>query len=168
MTEVNKERVQLLVDALLSGEHVQGFGVLERITDGGVTERCCLGVACRVAMANGVVVGTQTEGHEGSATFFDSSSGTLPWSVQTWFGFDSESPNLLGADSPDNNWTAIDMNDNRREPFALIAQRFKLRYIDDTDEATEATQREINRLQAELVLANTPITGESLDSSIDY
>lgn len=61
---VRKDRVRLWVDALRSGEYQQTNGTLEKLfgkadgKDGSVTEvktrNCCLGVACRVAIADGL------------------------------------------------------------------------------------------------------------------
>lgn len=61
---VRKDRVRLWVDALRSGEYVQTNGTLEKLfgladgNDGAVTEvkarNCCLGVVCRVAIADGL------------------------------------------------------------------------------------------------------------------
>ena len=53
---VNKERIKLWVDALRSGDYQQGFRAMSRIkTEGGDSfVNCCLGVACEVAMANGL------------------------------------------------------------------------------------------------------------------
>ena len=45
----NKENIQKWVDGLLSGEYEQGRGKLNK--DG---KFCCLGVACEVAIKNGL------------------------------------------------------------------------------------------------------------------
>src|SRR5258706_13652522 len=102
---VNVERVQMLVDALRSGEFKQGYGALEKVTRlaGGVEEgpevlvHCCLGVACRIAMRNGLRVLAQ-RASLGFGTRFDDSSGVLPPSVQAWYGFASADPMLASTE----------------------------------------------------------------------
>lgn len=52
MTELNSN-AQKWVEALRSGKYKQGKGALTEIKDG-VEYDCCLGVACKVAVENGV------------------------------------------------------------------------------------------------------------------
>lgn len=72
------------VAALESGEYQQTAGVL-RDKDG----FCCLGVACHLAAADGVVKG-YLEDDTGCWVYGcdeDGESGVLPWAVSTWLGF---------------------------------------------------------------------------------
>ena len=48
--EQQKEHRKLWIEALRSGEYEQGYGVLRDIND----NYCCLGVACEVAIKNGL------------------------------------------------------------------------------------------------------------------
>lgn len=55
LDEQSKARMLLWVQALESGEHEQGYGFLETVSGlDGLVRRCCLGVLCRVAMADGL------------------------------------------------------------------------------------------------------------------
>lgn len=65
------------VEALRSGEYKQGKGFLT--IDG---KYCCLGVACELAVADGVPVTVQ----KGFTTVYDGTSVLLPESVQKWLG----------------------------------------------------------------------------------
>jgi len=137
---VNKERVQLLADALLSGEYRQTRHQLEIILTDGTKRQCCLGVACRVAMAHGVEVDTYESGSESDlvgsrVTYFEGNMGTMPTPVQEWFGFDSGNPVLLDLDrDPDSEYGSVlcatDANDNGHYNFEQIGNMFKARYID--------------------------------------
>ena len=83
---VNKERLILWVDALRSGQYEQTDKRLKR--DG---KYCCLGVACEVAVANGLELDIRP--------FFEDSIGdeNLPIEVSRWFGFDGDTQDpLLG------------------------------------------------------------------------
>src|SRR2546423_13169889 len=100
---INKENMRLWVAALRSGEYKQGTGTLERTVDG-ETRHCCLGVACRVAMNNGLkfniierrpsVINSST-----SDTFFDGEVGVLPEPVRKWLGLDSSNPIIAEVNS---------------------------------------------------------------------
>lgn len=91
---MNKERASLLTAALRSGKYTQTRGVLCRTAPSmaGPIGHCCLGVACEVAIENGVNV------HKAPCTAY--SPGTecmeydharidLPVSVRDWYGFQS-------------------------------------------------------------------------------
>lgn len=84
------ENAKKWVAALRSGEFKQGKYVLHQVdTD----SYCCLGVGCKVAMANGVQLETgtiQIDGkYEGVATRFDCEHTFLPKSVKDWLGLTS-------------------------------------------------------------------------------
>lgn len=131
----NKERVQLLIDALESDQFTQGIGALERYPDvygeNPLTrvENCCLGVACRVAMANGLDL--PTERVFSDRVRFADETGFLPWQVREWFEFDTSDPALWTSDEYDEQSTAVGMNDGRVADFRGIASAFKRTYIDD-------------------------------------
>lgn len=73
------EPIQKWIDALRSGRFEQTTGYLNN--DG---RFCCLGVACEVAVENGLKV---KKDHFGSSIFsYDGESGILPKSVQNWLG----------------------------------------------------------------------------------
>lgn len=130
----NKERVQLLVDALESDQFKQGIGALERFSDAfskqplDAVENCCLGVACRVAMANGLDLPTERVFVD--RVRFGDETGFLPWQVREWFEFNTSDPALWTSDEFDEQSTAVSMNDGRAMNFRGIAAAFKRTYID--------------------------------------
>jgi hypothetical protein len=129
---INKERVQLLVDALRSGRYKQGRGKL-RTPD----ERyyCCLGVATKIALDAGLEV------EEIPATG-DPLHGQ-PWrqayqvmcpTVADWYGFDNGNPGLNGITPA--GATIIEQasrwNDDYGADFTQIADMFENTYIRET------------------------------------
>lgn len=146
---VNKERIALWVEALRSGEYVQGREYLKtppRLQGGENKPRyCCLGVATEVALANGCPV---KDGEN-----FDDLNGTLWRSISTWYGFtDADSTELSWVDDPViaeepyfnachgggefHQIRAAVANDERRWTFARIADEVeKLHLRGDSDDA---------------------------------
>jgi hypothetical protein len=124
---MNHERALLLAEALESGRYIQGPRVLERHVrneDGTVTvKNCCLGVAVRLAQANGVDV---AEVLDGDAVEFNGNSCSLNAPVLDWFGF----KNAAGAfgETEDyaeeiEGWSSlIGLNDSGCFNFADIAR----------------------------------------------
>ena len=51
---MNKDKLKLWVDALRSGEYQQGKNSLAKYDDDGTLKFCCLGVACEVAIKDGL------------------------------------------------------------------------------------------------------------------
>lgn len=148
---VNVERVQLLVDALRSDRFKQGYGALEKTqsrlnAETGLWEDvvvdCCLGVACRIAMENEVPMSTYTNSNGG--VVFGDATGTLPNEVMEFFGFPVPDP-LLRRVSPfaDESCpmfaesTAVTMNDNYKDSFAVIADAFERTYVTPPVEKNE-------------------------------
>ena len=99
-SEPNKERLKLWADALRSGEYAQTrnalMGAIEWQPDGNVSQvgYCCLGVACEVAVKNGLVLDYDV---------YEGDHGTMPEAVAEWFGF------KYYPDGPDSwNWSRTD------------------------------------------------------------
>lgn len=82
---LNRDRIQLWLEALRSGEYRQVHGTLG--SEGGY---CCLGVACEVAIKNGPVVNRRLDG----VVSYDGSSNLLPNSVVDWFGLPGQGPQV--------------------------------------------------------------------------
>jgi hypothetical protein len=148
--EPNKPRIKLLVDALRSGEFKQGKGHLEIIetdSDGNETiTNCCLGVACRVAMANGHPLKVDRIGFapwqvtEFGAPTDDPSEAVLPTSVMRWYGLNQANPSLRYNDE----WSeASSLNDGDSSwgkaglSFDEIADAFERTFL--ADEQTSET-----------------------------
>jgi hypothetical protein len=112
----DKENLRLWVKALRSGDFKQGKGCLKNEDD----TYCCLGVATKVAMENGVEVGE----------VFDWGQAGLPSAVQDWYGLRSANP-AVGIEGPATGWglcDAIGANDFRNLDFGQIADAIEKTY----------------------------------------
>lgn len=149
----NKENIRKLVDELRSGNRVQGFGTLEYTDTDGVTKNCCLGVACRVAMANGVnliaALGTTMTIRPNELVnrvkFLEPGGGSenyLPQAVEEFFGFESADPIILVDGVPRH---AANVNDEQeydestdkyqyKNDFSVIADGFEKMYLSEDNE----------------------------------
>jgi len=141
---VNKEHVRLWVQALRSPGLIQGHGALaKRKSEDEPWQQCCLDVACRVAMDNGVeleeTVDQQTWGWSRGYVFnLKTPPEVEPWKefttmpnvVRTWYGFDygNVSPMKYGARE---DVSAIDLNDELRLSFAVIADIIEATFLAD-------------------------------------
>lgn len=85
---IKSENVKKWIDALRSGQFNQVQGHL-----GDRTGFCCLGVACEVAIANGI----NLKRHEEESYSYAGKTDVMPVSVQRWLGTD-ENP-VLGSSS---------------------------------------------------------------------
>lgn len=114
---VIKSRVMKLIKDLESGEHAQGrYCLAMRKSQRGQFSFCCLGRACEVAKANGCDVKVDLyETKQGRR--YDGEVAVLPPSVQQWYGFDSDDPELAGR-------KASYYNDSG-STFAEIAKLFR-------------------------------------------
>lgn len=122
---VNKERVELLCQALESGEFEQGASYL--LNDG---KYCCLGVATEVALRYlGDIpddVWNPTSREE-----------VLHPAIQEWYGFPDIDPDILAGDVGDRELSpATVVNDSRNVSgehaydFREIAAAFRRTYVD--------------------------------------
>lgn len=118
---VNSDRARLLIEELRSGTREQGFGKLN--TNG---KFCCLGVACEVAIENGLDL-TVAQALDTNCISYDGYEYDLPTSVQEWYGFTS--PNPVLKDDNGNIILATLRNDGKNneggETFAQIADAFE-------------------------------------------
>lgn len=136
---MNAENVQKVIAALRSGEHKQGTQALESrsyqaFDRCGKTEllRCCLGVACRAAIADGVPIEVCVMG---TGTSFDGRIGDLPLAASQWLGLgEDRNPMLIVPQSVRDEcyernlpeWTtATDLNDTYALTFRQIADCFE-------------------------------------------
>lgn len=105
------ENAKKLIAALRSGRFKQGFTRLTMIQDGEDFD-CCLGVACKVAMEEGIYLKVQR--YSGVVTY-DDCLVSLPDVVRDWLGFTTES----GRFNTDEFLT--DKNDIEKLSFESIA-----------------------------------------------
>ena len=141
----NKDRVKLLADALRSGKYKQGMGHLKYTWGEDDVKYCCLGVACEVAISNGVAVkqthtSHEEEGHrygiyddEVGDGIYDDEVSVLPPSVRDWYGFDSANPSLQHYDEGEKEYItecATTINDVGDFDFNEIADMFEYTFIE--------------------------------------
>lgn len=119
----NKKRVQLWVDALRSGKYKQARGRLE--TSGG--EYCCLGVACDVAIANGIDIDRQVSKY--GAVRYGETTSVLPRKVAAWFGFEESSPAVTVNEDFSAEVTCVFLNDDLHYNFNQIADAVSRDYL---------------------------------------
>lgn len=96
---VNKKNMRLWVAALRSGEFTQGRGSLKQATKGAPPQYCCLGVACEVALRNGVELleTHHTTPDEGWTVWsFDNANTYLPRSVSEWLAVTRRDDPMVG------------------------------------------------------------------------
>lgn len=124
---INEDRVKLLVDALRSGEFKQGvMGLAFQYND--YVKYCCLGVACEVALRNGVkvkkFVPTMSKiPHFSSAKIsYDDEDLFLPRKIVNWYGFESVNPIICDVGSSY-------ANDTLRWDFTRIADAIERTYL---------------------------------------
>lgn len=110
----NKDQLRLWADALDSGEFEQGRFVLHSTV---ANTYCCLGVACRVAIQNGLMI-SESRTPETGLVMFDGHSGMLPESVRDWYGIAGDP--LIGR-----NQKATIANDVLRLKFPVIAAKIR-------------------------------------------
>lgn len=119
-----KENRQKWLAALRSGDFTQSRGDLETLdSHGNTVGYCCLGVACVVAMNEGVPLTRSTDPEAGYSSYADPDgalySGSLPIAVQGWLGVHSSGPRVvtsLGYVS------LAALNDGERWTFDQIAE----------------------------------------------
>jgi hypothetical protein len=165
--DVNREHVQLWVEALESGEFEQGRNQLRNPT--GLIETpsreikynyCCLGVAVEVALRNGYVPQEHTNTLGTRVEEYDHMSTVLWPGVVTWYGFDSADPyiglvlkgdwnetedgvtNLALITEPGKSGfspelSATQANDDHHATFQQIAAGLRAKYLAEASSDTE-------------------------------
>lgn len=85
----NKKNIQLWVDALRSGKYRQGAGKLKKFNPKSKHYHyCCLGVACDVAIKNGLNLDTYTNKTVNNDRYvsFEGGASFLGFSMMKWLG----------------------------------------------------------------------------------
>jgi len=125
---VNKDRVELLCQALESERYVQCRNKLryERVVPGHAEVRfsyCALGVAIDVAVKNGL----QATFNEIENWYYQ--HGDLPAKVQEWYGFEDYNPDIM----LDEYETAVASANDDGSDFWTISQAIRARYLKDPE-----------------------------------
>lgn len=139
------ERIRLWEQGLRNPELHQGVGRLAGIndTEKGVIKYCCLGVACEIAIANGLVLDrAEQRGVVADMTVieYDGERDHLPESVMDWYGFEDNNPALCYINEEgDQVWdTASNFNDDDaglddQLSFTEIADAVRRTYLQEGD-----------------------------------
>lgn len=152
MSEPNLEHIRAWIEALESGKYMQGSGALCRSNGINGMEYCCLGVACEVAIADGVPLRKEMGERDASHfapiweyVYVDAVNGqeyrngdVLPIPVSDWLGLDDNNPTLPNLwpmeEDEDDNWQdqgyldATEVNDDRGWDFDQIAAALRNRF----------------------------------------
>ncbi len=87
----NKDNIRKLVVALRSGEYQQGRDSL-CMQEKGQSSYCCMGVACRLAIKDGVKIEVDDDS---TYVKFDNTYSDAPQSIMDWLGIDRPQRNIL-------------------------------------------------------------------------
>lgn len=119
---VDLERMKLWVQGLRNGEYAQGRLHLAPKSGDSFTY-CCLGVACEVAIANGLEIEvSEVETDMGVVKSYDGDTTTLPDAVSQWYGLGGDGDvHLRYMSDPNEKAIAAELNDDHRLTFAEIA-----------------------------------------------
>ena len=107
---MKQEVMKLWIEALRSGEYIQGNMYLKRDN-----RYCCLGVLCEVMQKETGLLSIRSTNHIGDCVLYDEAAGALPLKVQAWAGMRSHDgviPNSVNLTS---------MNDSFNKSFEEIA-----------------------------------------------
>lgn len=132
--EPNKTNLSKWVDALRSDEYPQGRRALVSRDFENKMLFCCLGVACEVAIKDGLELVVYTvpegEGGDGEARSYDGQYSTLPIRVQAWLGVYEADPVLPFevVKGQVENDMASSLNDDAQLTFAQIADCIERRF----------------------------------------
>lgn len=177
LTPEQQERVQWLVDALLSDRFLQGSGHLayrylkplaERHSEDdasyGKMKHCCLGVACEVAIEHGLDVNRVAVKDPLSRMEileYDAARDFLPDTVKRWYGFTSNNPRVEFTVVEDEHFIQrervdlVALNDGDTSftdeplPFETIARFIRETYLENNthDETGQADGGLASRVQ---------------------
>jgi hypothetical protein len=104
MTNRNEKyarRIGLWTAALRSGKYAQGVGHLAHLDEDGKVYYCCLGVACEVAIDNGLDLPVKTLYSDGMPIRgYNEQTSILPDAVADWYGFAKDPYNDTDPNNP--------------------------------------------------------------------
>ena len=119
MIRIRRDRLDLWLDALRSGEFEQAQGALRIGRYNGEDKFCCLGVGCEVAVRNGLDVLVYLN-HFANEYTYDDAITSPSLTVWDWFGVDVDYTDSR-RDIDELVDKCITMNDREGKTFAEIA-----------------------------------------------
>lgn len=125
----NLRNIRTWVEALRSGEYQQGKGHLAF-----ENTFCCLGVACELAVKDGIPVKVEdlpdrnSEGIKGTCRHYDGNDAVLPPAVRDWLGLEARDPY---ADYNGERHKLSKLNDDGGFNFNDIADIIERSYLKD-------------------------------------
>lgn len=130
---INRDNMRTFVDYLKTTKDLQGVGQLHLITNEGIHQFCCLGIACKVAINDGLKLETIVREHFYGGGLLGKSvrygdeyaSAFLPFAVADWLGVYT-TPDLATAQGP---MHASFVNDDLKWSFRKIAELFEYTYL---------------------------------------
>lgn len=132
---VNKQRIELLCQALESGEYEQCIGHIRSLEYTGTGVKwtyCAEGVAIDVALKNGLEEEEDLTSEMKKLTeFFLFSFGTLPAETAAWYGFDSIEPIIEIDNGAGHTETSIASANDKGTDFWTISQAIRAKYLKD-------------------------------------
>jgi hypothetical protein len=114
------ENARKWVAALRSGKYRQIGGILTRIdpTTKATIGHCCLGVACEIAIENGVDLAVEIVGDH---KIYNGKEAFLPYIVSKWLGLNVGGDGQFEAPDPIYRASTLASMNDRGAPFELIA-----------------------------------------------
>jgi hypothetical protein len=137
MEQPNKENIRLWVDALRSGEYEQAKRALTVVEDDGKQKDCCLGVACKVAIKNGVSLALTRIREKGedkpALTAYNGHVDVMPTPVwHNWLGVHCSNPEIdfgEGMWLKDHEWPSLATFNDYGFSFNQIADIIEWAYL---------------------------------------
>lgn len=127
-----KRRLRRFIAALRSGDYQQGFGELaNRDVDTEEWKYCCLGVACEVAINDGLKLYVSERRYK---KYYNNEGGVLPLKVRDWYGLPASDPYLTDKLDNANVHTASAFNDRYQRNFGDIADAFQHTFLPNENE----------------------------------
>lgn len=132
LTDEKRDRIRKFVEFLRTTGRKQGRSTLAKQT-GKSIKYCCLGLACEIAMQEGLPIERKRIDFVPAIyKYGDNSSNStavLPTVVRDWFGFRSGDPTLLAENGEFD--TASGLNDDHGYNFKRIADAFERTYLSE-------------------------------------
>lgn len=134
---MNRENIKKWVDALRSGEYLQGYAFLRR-----GNSYCCLGVACELARKS-IPISIDVDHAELDIHFYNGSKYSLPDEVLDWLGFSRPyAIKFTNSDGTEVSRTLADINDSKEYNFNQIADLIEKQFLSDPDNSEETSNVE--------------------------